>query len=189
MDKDVDVNNEKDNNEEEEKENKDEGDSYTSRFLTGIWNIFGMNYFFGNKDDGNQSSIIQEGNGSSVLKYEGLDERDQLIQKLHKQRSLKPEIIKDEFDTNYVKPDSFTTDNEEENNKKIFLFCPITEKIMEEPVITPYGTTYEKSAILDWIEKNKNDYVTRKSLTKDMLVENYFAKTAIKEYNESLKLL
>ena len=60
---------------------------------------------------------------------------------------------------------------------------------MEDPVITPYGTTYEKSSILDWIEKNKTDYNSDKVLTKDMLVPNYILKVQIKDYNEHLNIL
>ena len=60
--------------------------------------------------------------------------------------------------------------------------------MMEDPVITPYGTTYEKIAILNWIFLHKNDYLTRKPLTEDMLVPNYILKSAIKEYKESYKM-
>ena len=74
------------------------------------------------------------------------------------------------------------------NNDKIEkeFICPITQKIMDEPVITPYGTTYEKSAIIDWINKNQIDYKTENFLSEDMLVTNYILKVAIKEYKESL---
>ena len=57
---------------------------------------------------------------------------------------------------------------------------------MEEPVITPYGTSYEKSAIVDWISKNKTDFVTKNTLNENMLVTNYILKVAIKNYKESL---
>ena len=57
---------------------------------------------------------------------------------------------------------------------------------MEEPVITPYGTTYEKSAIIDWIKKNKTDFKTKQILKEEMLVTNYILKVAIKNYKESL---
>ena len=64
---------------------------------------------------------------------------------------------------------------------------PYYSKIMEEPVITPYGTTYEKSAIMDYISKNKKDFMTKKHLDEKMLVTNYILKVAIKNYKESLK--
>ena len=58
---------------------------------------------------------------------------------------------------------------------------------MDNPVITPYGTTYEKSEILKWIKKNNNDYITKKPLSKEMLVPNHMLKATMKEYTESLK--
>ena len=57
---------------------------------------------------------------------------------------------------------------------------------MEEPVITPYGTTYEKSAIIDWIKKNKTDFKTKNLLTEDMLVTNHILNVAIKDYKETI---
>ena len=58
---------------------------------------------------------------------------------------------------------------------------------MSNPVITPYGTTYEKSEILKWINQNNNDYITKKPLTKEMLVDNYILKATMTEYEESLQ--
>ena len=76
---------------------------------------------------------------------------------------------------------------EKEVQKEKEFICPITQKIMEEPVITPYGTTYEKSAIIDWMAKNKTDFMTKKALNENMLVNNYMLKVAIKNYKESLE--
>ena len=184
------------NNNKDNKENEEKGDSSTSNFVKGIWALLGVTFagiggkmIYDNYIE-SQKSEIQESSGSSILKYEGLDERDQLILKLKKQRSLKPKIISNEFDKNYILSSSMKDDeyDEEGNEKTKLLICPITKKIMEDPVITPYGTTYEKSAIIDWIKRYKTDYNTQKKLTQNMLVTNYIIKTAIKEYNESLKL-
>ena len=57
---------------------------------------------------------------------------------------------------------------------------------MVNPVITPYGTTYEESEILKWLEKNNNDFTTKKPLNKEMLVTNFILKAKMREYNESL---
>ena len=65
-----------------------------------------------------------------------------------------------------------------ENNEKKEEFdeeygiCPITQEYMTNPVITPSGNYYEKSAIIDWIQKNKTDPLTREPLTVDMLMED-----------------
>ena len=62
--------------------------------------------------------------------------------------------------------------------------CPITQEYMTNPVITPSGNYYEKSAILDWIEKNKTDPLTREPLTVDMLMEDEEYKNKIIEYRK-----
>ena len=101
---------------------------------------------------------------------------------------MKPVIISDELDTNYVRANSNLNEDEEDIIKKKNSFiCPICQKMMEHPVITPYGTTYEESEILKWIEENNNDFITKKPLTKDMLVPNEILISTMKEYKESLK--
>ena len=62
--------------------------------------------------------------------------------------------------------------------------CPITQEYMTNPVITPSGNYYEKSAIIDWIKKNKTDPLTREPLTVDMLMEDEEYKNKIIEYRK-----
>ena len=125
----------------------------------------------------------------STLKYHGTDDKDSFILKLKKKLSQKPKVICGEIDKeNYIWV-NLETNNEDYDKERVKSFiCPINKKIMEDPVITPYGTTYEKSAILNWIKKNKTDYINNKVLTEDMLVTDYLLKRAIKEYNKSIKL-
>ena len=80
-----------------------------------------------------------------------------------------------------------TKDEEIDVDGKESFICPINQTIMEDPVITPYGTTYERSAILDWLKKHNTDPLTKKKLSKDMLITNYALRSAIQEYKESLK--
>jgi len=44
--------------------------------------------------------------------------------------------------------------------------CPITQEIMKDPVTCKDGSTYERSAIEDWIEKKGTSPLTREPLTK-----------------------
>ena len=115
------------------------------------------------------------------------EDTDQVIQKLRKQRSLKPKFANDDFDKNYIRASSGKIEDEEEliNIKNSFI-CPISHIMMVNPVITPYGTTYEESEILKWLEKNNNDFTTKKPLNKEMLVTNFILKAKMREYNESL---
>ena len=116
------------------------------------------------------------------------EDTDKVIQKLRKHKSLKPRIIKDELDKNFIRANSLKSEDEDDIIKlKNSFICPIGQIMMDNPVITPYGTTYEQSEILKWIEKNNNDYITKKPLCKDMLVPNHMLKATMKEYTESLK--
>lgn len=75
------------------------------------------------------------------------------------------------------------TEKKEEFDEE-YGICPITQEYMTNPVITPSGNYYEKSAILDWIEKNKTDPLTREPLTADMLVEDEEYRIKIIEYRK-----
>lgn len=81
-----------------------------------------------------------------------------------------------------------------EDIPELFL-CPITSCIMKEPVIASDGNTYEKSAILLWIQdlkKNKDDIISPfdRSLITENLIENRIVKNIIIEWtkeNDSLR--
>ncbi len=55
---------------------------------------------------------------------------------------------------------------------------------MKNPVLAPSGNYYEKDAILDWIERNGTDPLTRETLSPDMLIEDNDYKKAIIEYRK-----
>ena len=44
---------------------------------------------------------------------------------------------------------------------------------MKNPVLTPSGNYYEKSAIIDWLKTHNNDPLSREFLSVDMLVEDH----------------
>lgn len=65
---------------------------------------------------------------------------------------------------------------------EVFL-CPITFEEFEDPVITPCGRTYERSAIERALQQNPTDPETRKPLAREQLVPNRALKDAIALYN------
>jgi len=61
--------------------------------------------------------------------------------------------------------------------------CPITFDVMLDPVITPYGHSYDRAAIERYITRTKaEDPTTRKPLAVSQLVPNIGLKSAIQEY-------
>lgn len=53
-----------------------------------------------------------------------------------------------------------------------YLCCPITTEPMTDPVMTPNGKTYEREAIIDWIEGHGTDPFTREALAVEDLRPN-----------------
>ncbi|KAH9323037.1 hypothetical protein KI387_017676, partial [Taxus chinensis] len=63
------------------------------------------------------------------------------------------------------------------------LTCRITMDILNDPVITPSGITYEKSALLEHLQKvGEFDPVTRAPLSEDEIVPNFAIKAAVRAY-------
>ena len=75
-------------------------------------------------------------------------------------------------------------EKEEEEFDEEYGICPITQEYMENPVLVPSGNYYEKSAIIDWINKHNTDPMTREQLTVDMLIEDEEYKKEIIKYRK-----
>jgi len=65
------------------------------------------------------------------------------------------------------------------------LLCPLTLQMFEDAVITPYGTTYERTAILTALRHNQEDPLTRQPLTAAQLVPNRVIAEAVERYRKS----
>ncbi|XP_021814265.1 E3 ubiquitin-protein ligase CHIP [Prunus avium] len=64
-----------------------------------------------------------------------------------------------------------------------YLCCKITLDIFRDPVITPSGVTYERSVILNHLEKVGNfDPITREPLDQSQLIPNFSIKEAVEAY-------
>ena len=64
------------------------------------------------------------------------------------------------------------------------LLCPISQEIMNEPVISPYGNTYDEKSIKDWLIKNNNDPLTRQVFAENQLIKNHVLKDIIEEFKK-----
>ena len=173
--------------EKEEKKEKKEKSSFGKKFLIGLGAVLGTTAaVIGTKmayDHFTKKKKIYS-IGDSAIEFKNSENNDSIIKKLESQNKLKAKVIDNTNDKNYIRANSITELNINETATEYI--CPITQKIMEEPVITPYGTTYEKKAIIDWIKKNKTDFKTNNLLTEDMLVTNHILNVAIKDYKESI---
>ena len=64
--------------------------------------------------------------------------------------------------------------------------CPITRQLMEDPVIDREGNSYDKKAILQWLEFHKISPVTRNPLFSEHLIVNRALKNSINAYKLKL---
>jgi len=62
-----------------------------------------------------------------------------------------------------------------------YLYCPITQQIMFDPVTTSDGFTYEARAISKWLKKNMTSPITREELDPHVMVPNKIIKQLISE--------
>lgn len=51
--------------------------------------------------------------------------------------------------------------------------CPITQDIMKDPVVAADGRTYERAAIVEWINKEHRSPITNAALSVEFLVPNF----------------
>lgn len=63
--------------------------------------------------------------------------------------------------------------------------CPITQDVMVEPVQGSDGKTYEKEAIIQWLQQHGTSPETRQPMQISSLKENYAIKYLIDEYNKN----
>ena len=52
------------------------------------------------------------------------------------------------------------------------VLCPITQAVMREPVVASDGHTYERSALMRWMETNDTSPMTNEKIT-NLIVPNY----------------
>ncbi|KAG7365121.1 U-box domain containing protein [Nitzschia inconspicua] len=60
--------------------------------------------------------------------------------------------------------------------------CPLTLDIFKDPVLSKYGHTYERSAILQWLQDHETCPISRKPLTPRYLISNHSLKLQIKNW-------
>lgn len=60
--------------------------------------------------------------------------------------------------------------------------CPLTQKVMDDPIKTPQGISYERSAIMKWLKEQDTCPVTDKPLSASQLTPNTQLQCEIDEW-------
>ena len=143
------------------------------------------------EDKDNEKKIIYPENEEEENKLleMALKESEELAKQLlekqnEEERELQLAIKESEKYMNNSNNINNLKEKEEEEFDEEYGICPITQEYMENPVLVPSGNYYEKSAIIDWINKHNTDPMTREKLTVDMLIEDEEYKKEIIKYRK-----
>lgn len=73
-----------------------------------------------------------------------------------------------------------------------YLHCTITrqlnlQEMMENPFIAADGFTYERYAIMAWLDRHNVSPVTKQKLQHKMLIPNHMLHSAIQEWKQRVK--
>jgi hypothetical protein len=67
--------------------------------------------------------------------------------------------------------------------------CPISLEVMEDPVITADGSSYERASIEAWFKKTDRDPLTNEIVSSKALIPNKTLKSAIQATRELQRVL
>jgi hypothetical protein len=145
-----------------------------------------INIGFDNKENDNIYNLNE--NNNNILN----DNNNNLIIGIHNDEKNNNDIIMNDISNNNIQNNEVEKNKKENINNNEFTpidytkddwgICPITNEFMENPVITIYGTHYEKTAIIDWLSRNQRDPLTNQPLTINDLTDDEEYKRNIKEY-------
>jgi hypothetical protein len=79
-------------------------------------------------------------------------------------------------------PQTSYLDDDDFGDAPEFLVCPITQEVMEDPVITSDGHTFERSAIEAWLGNNNTNPMTGGEITSKALTPNFALRDACAAY-------
>jgi hypothetical protein len=87
-----------------------------------------------------------------------------------------------EYMTNQIKSQQKVLEKNQEVPQDYF--CPISQDIMSDPVVTPNGTTCERASIETWLLTQSTCPFSREPLTKDQLRPNRLIKNLIEQWKQ-----
>lgn len=93
------------------------------------------------------------------------------------------EVLKGKQSNAGIEPEAVSQVKSEKKTPDSFI-CPITQELMNDPVIAEDGHTYERSAISAWLEKSTDSPITREPISKHLLIPNRALKGAIEEWQK-----
>lgn len=93
--------------------------------------------------------------------------------------SLRFILITSRFDCVHLVHSEMNAGNVNPSIIPTYFFCPLTRSIMRDPVITPYGNTYERLAILRHLVLEPTDPKAMRALHHEELADDYLVRQSI----------
>mmetsp|Transcript_7650 Transcript_7650/g.11583 ORF Transcript_7650/g.11583 Transcript_7650/m.11583 type:complete len:292 (+) Transcript_7650:46-921(+) len=125
-------------------------------------------------------------NGLTALDLAKVNERKDIVQFFQSLNSTDAEetVVNNQNDiSDTPQPKYYKKANIEGPVPKEFK-CPLTHKIMEDPVMTSDGVNYDRHAITKWLSFRGSCPLTGKQLTVEQLNPNYSLKKAIENFKQ-----
>ncbi|XP_064471946.1 WD repeat, SAM and U-box domain-containing protein 1-like [Ornithodoros turicata] len=118
--------------------------------------------------DGQELLHLTHDSLNTALKIEALGQRNRLLREIH--------TLKNPLWQHYSLPDDDGTLPEE-------FYCPITQELMKDPVVAADGYTYERTAIMQWLESGKDTSpMTNETLEHTVVIPNRTFYLLIRKY-------
>ena len=124
----------------------------------------------------------------SILKKSNENNKKQIKQKDNNKKKINKNLEK-LLENNLNKKNNLILPNNTnicEINKNLLL-CPLSKKIITDPVITPENITYEKNSLLNYLEKNKCEPKAKRKINKNEVIPNFIIIPIIYNYQKKLK--
>ncbi|OMJ75026.1 hypothetical protein SteCoe_25944 [Stentor coeruleus] len=134
-------------------------------------------------------------NSEKEKKAERLSEQDQQKEKekkskdaesLKPQTSPKPQEKKKRSKSQRAKKHTEADDGQIDNIES--LMCPISQELMTDPVLSPYGHCYQREYIEAWLDKKSSCPFTGQPLKKSQLVPCITLRNLVQELQSSQRI-
>ena len=130
---------------------------------------------------------IAVGVGGTILAQEVLSEKSTPKPRSVKSATQRPRVKETARQvpkqTSSVQISTTAARNQDDDPKELYC-CPISGEIMEDPVITPSGITYDRKSIERWLLNKGVDPISKRPLRRDQLIPNRALKDSILEYKK-----
>ncbi len=119
-----------------------------------------------NNNDMEEESVLKKSIENNNKQFKSKDNNNK--KKINK---ILEKLLENNLDknNNLILP-NYTNVNHIDKNS---LLCPLSNKIIIDPVITPENITYEKNSLLNYLEKNECESKTKRKINKNEVIPNF----------------